>query len=99
MKTKVKIIGDAYSIANSLAKSKVSLYKLDSTAQKALQATRAGVSMGEYLIIKNTANLDGQGSVRQEELQARLEKTKLTKEQKSAVWQTFNSSWKFNPYE
>ena len=55
--------------------------------------------MGEYLIIKNTANLDGQGSVRQEELQARLEQTKLTKEQKSVVWQTFNSSWKFNPYE
>ena len=45
------------------------------------------------------ANTDGNNSINQHEIYTMLEDTKLSKEQKSYIYQSINSGWKNNPYE
>lgn len=95
---KAKVINDLYGYSNALAKTKVSDYKLDAANLKMYQAEQKGVNPYRYLLIKQSADIDGNGSVSQEEMQRTLDGEKLTREQKAYIYALQNKTWKSNPY-
>lgn len=95
---KAKVINDLYGYSNALAKTKVSDYKLDAVNLKMYQAEQKGVNPYRYLLIKQSADIDGNGSVSQEEMQRTLDGEKLTREQKAYLYALQNKTWKSNPY-
>lgn len=57
-----------------------------------------GVSLDQYVEIKQNLDADGNGAVSQVEARAYLNKTPLTRAQKATMWTVINKSWKTNPY-
>jgi hypothetical protein len=63
-----------------------------------VKAVELGIPASDYLQVKITASTDGNSSISQDEARAALDKTNLTREQKSVMWNLINSGWKTNPY-
>lgn len=60
----------------------------------------AGVAPKRYyeLMTDKSVDLDGNGSTSQYEVYTYLQNTDLTDAQKAAIWNSYNKSWKNNPY-
>ena len=56
------------------------------------------LTYGQYLAVRSQADADGNNSVSQEEAKKAIDASGLSRKQKSAMWQSFNSKWKNNPY-
>ena len=97
---KVDVIEDIYSYAKALARAEVSDYELSGNDAKAAEAEQKGIAAATYFIYKATGDLNGNGSINQEEAKKALDKLPLTKAQKATLWQLTNSQWsvKNNPY-
>lgn len=85
--------------SDELAKTYLSAYKDDAKAASAYSSYGADGLKG-WLQYYNAADLDGNGSVTQNEAQATLDQMDLTEQLKAAYWQMTNKSWKAskNPY-
>ncbi|MCI6025910.1 MAG: hypothetical protein MRZ28_01130 [Oscillospiraceae bacterium] len=59
----------------------------------------SNLTYGQYLTVRAQADTDGNGSVSQEEAKKAIDASGLSRKQKSAMWQSFNSKWKNNPYQ
>jgi len=57
-----------------------------------------GVDPAELRSVYDTLDLNGSGSISQDEAYTMLEQTNFSREQKAAIWNFINSSWKKNPY-
>lgn len=57
-----------------------------------------GVDPAELRNVYDTLDLNGSGSISQDEAYTMLEQTNFSREQKAAIWNFINSSWKKNPY-
>lgn len=98
---KVDVVEDIYSYAKALARAEVSAYELAGNDKKAAEAEAKGIAAATYFIYKATGDLNGNGSINQEEAKKALDKLPLTKAQKAILWQLTNSQWsvKNNPYK
>lgn len=66
--------------------------------EKTKQAVAAGLTVQQYVDMKNGLDADGNGGVSQSEAQAYLDQQNYSREQKSDLWTIINKSWKKNPY-
>ena len=66
--------------------------------EKTKQAVAAGLTVQQYVDMKNGIDADGNGGVSQAEAQAYLDRLDYSREQKSELWNIINKSWKKNPY-
>ena len=66
--------------------------------EKTKQAVSAGLTVWQYVDMKNGLDADGSGGVSQAEAQAYLDSQDYSREQKSDLWHIINKSWKKNPY-
>ena len=66
--------------------------------EKTKQAVNAGLTVEQYVNMKNGLDADGNGGVSQAEAQAYLDQQDYSREQKSDLWSIINKSWKKNPY-
>lgn len=66
--------------------------------EKTKQAVNAGLTVEQYVNMKNGLDADGNGGVSQAEAQAYLDQQDYSREQKSDLWTIINKSWKKNPY-
>lgn len=66
--------------------------------EKTKQAVAAGLTVQQYVDMKNGIDADGNGGVSQAEAQAYLDRQDYSREQKSELWNIINKSWKKNPY-
>ena len=57
-----------------------------------------GVDPAELRSVYDTLDLNGSGSISQDEAYAVLEQTGFSREEKAAIWNFINSGWKKNPY-
>lgn len=57
-----------------------------------------GVDPAELRNVYDALDLNGSGSISQDEAYTMLEQTNFSREQKAAIWNFINSSWKKNPY-
>lgn len=57
-----------------------------------------GIGIAQYAEIMDGLDLNGNGSVSQDEARKVLDASGLSAAQKSAIWKTINKSWKTNPY-
>lgn len=88
---KAATVKDIYEYANSVGKAAVSAYKPDGWVGKALSS---GVPADDYVLYRETADQDRNGTVTQgESAVTLLPLSGLTNEQKGKVWQSQNSSW------
>ena len=79
---------------------KKALTEADGDMDKAIEiCTKANLTYGQYLTVRAQADTDGNGSVSQEEAKKAIDASGLSRKQKSAMWQSFNSKWKNNPYQ
>lgn len=95
---KVKLLSSIYSYSKQVANNKVLGLPISESYEKAHKAISAGVPVEMYYLLKNTASSDGNDSVSQKEAKAALDASGLSREQKRIMWQSFNDSWKYNPY-
>lgn len=66
---------------------------------KTKQAVNAGLTVEQYVNLRNNLDADGNGSVSQAEAQAALDASSdLSRSQKADLWSIINKSWKKNPY-
>lgn len=66
---------------------------------KTKQAVNAGLTVEQYVNLRNNLDADGNGSVSQAEAQAALDTSSdLSRSQKADLWSIINKSWKKNPY-
>jgi hypothetical protein len=66
--------------------------------EKTKQAVAAGLTVQQYVDMKNGLDANGNGSVSQAEARAYLDQQDYSREQKSDLWHIINKSWKKNPY-
>lgn len=66
--------------------------------EKTKQAVAAGLTVQQYVDMKNGIDADGNGGVSQAEAQAYLDRQDYSRELKSDLWNIINKSWKTNPY-
>ena len=66
--------------------------------EKTKQAVAAGLTVEQYVDMKNGLDANGNGSVSQAEARAYLDQQDYSREQKSDLWHIINKSWKKNPY-
>ena len=97
---KAKMIGELYQYAGEIAKRRIAPKYADKGMDKAIEiCTKANLTYGQYLTVRAQADTDGNGSVSQEEAKKAIDASGLSRKQKSAMWQSFNSKWKNNPYQ
>ena len=97
---KAKMIGELYQYAGEIAKRRIAPEYADKGMDKAIEiCTKANLTYGQYLTVRAQADTDGNGSVSQEEAKKAIDASGLSRKQKSAMWQSFNSKWKNNPYQ
>lgn len=97
---KAALVSSVYSLATEIGKSRALGSKYQSkTLDKFLEVNRAGVSLADYVTIKADLDMNGNGSISQDEASEVLNGTDLSLQQKSAMWKSINSKWKSNPYE
>ena len=66
--------------------------------EKTKQAVASGLTVQQYVDMKNGLDANGNGSVSQVEARAYLDQQDYSREQKSDLWHIINKSWKRNPY-
>lgn len=66
--------------------------------EKTKQAVASGLTVQQYVDMKNGLDANGNGSVSQAEARAYLDQQDYSREQKSDLWHIINKSWKRNPY-
>lgn len=66
--------------------------------EKTKQAVASGLTVQQYVDMKNGLDANGNGSVSQAEARAYLDQQDYSREQKSDLWHIINKSWKKNPY-
>lgn len=66
--------------------------------EKTKQAVASGLTVQQYVDMKNGLDANGNGSVSQAEARAYLDQQDYSREQKSDFWHIINKSWKKNPY-
>ena len=97
---KAKMIGELYQYAGEIAKRRIAPKYADKGMDKAIEiCTKANLTYGQYLTVRAQADTDGNHSVSQEEAKKAIDASGLSRKQKSAMWQSFNSKWKNNPYQ
>ena len=97
---KAKMIGELYQYAGEIAKRRIAPEYADKGMDKAIEiCTKANLTYGQYLTVRAQADTDGNGSVSQEEAKKAIDASGLSRKQKSAMWKSFNSKWKNNPYQ
>ena len=97
---KAKMIGELYQYAGEIAKRRIAPEYADKGMDKAIEiCTKAKLTYGQYLAVRSQADTDGNGSVSQEEAKKAIDASGISRKQKSAMWQSFNSKWKNNPYQ
>jgi len=67
--------------------------------EKVKTAVASGVPIDEYMSIKGSLDVNGNGSVSQSEAQTVLNKSDLSKQQKDVLWVAISKAWKANPYK
>ena len=97
---KAKMIGELYQYAGEIAKRRIAPEYADKGMDKAIEiCTKAKLTYGQYLAVRSQADADGNNSVSQEEAKKAIDASGISRKQKSAMWQSFNSKWKNNPYQ
>ena len=97
---KAKMIGELYQYAGEIAKRRIAPEYANKSMDKAIEiCTKAKLTYGQYLTVRSQADTDGNGSVSQEEAKKAIDASGISRKQKSAMWQSFNSKWKNNPYQ
>ena len=97
---KANMIGELYQYAGEIAKRRIAPEYANKSMDKAIEiCTKANLTYGQYLTVRAQADTDGNGSVSQEEAKKAIDASGLSRKQKSAMWQSFNSKWKNNPYQ
>ena len=97
---KAKMIGELYQYAGEIAKRRIAPEYADKGMDKAIEiCTKANLTYGQYLTVRVQADTDGNNSVSQDEAKKAIDASGLSRKQKSAMWQSFNSKWKNNPYQ
>lgn len=66
--------------------------------EKTKQAVASGLTVQQYVDMKNGLDANGNGSISQAEARAYLDQQDYSREQKSGLWHIINKSWKRNPY-
>lgn len=66
--------------------------------EKTKQAIASGLTVQQYVDMKNGLDANGNGSISQAEARAYLDQQDYSREQKSDLWHIINKSWKRNPY-
>ena len=66
--------------------------------EKTKQAVAAGLTVEQYVDMRNGLDANGNGGVSQAEARAYLDQQDYSREQKSDLWTIINKSWKKNPY-
>lgn len=66
--------------------------------EKTKQAVASGLTVQQYVDMKNGLDANGNGSISQAEARAYLDQQDYSREQKSDLWHIINKSWKRNPY-
>lgn len=66
--------------------------------EKTKQAVASGLTVQQYVDMKNGLDANGNGSISQAEARSYLDQQDYSREQKSDLWHIINKSWKRNPY-
>lgn len=66
--------------------------------EKTKQAVASGLTVQQYVDMKNGLDANGNGSISQAEARAYLDQQDYSREQKSDLWHIINKSWQKNPY-
>ena len=98
---KAETLADVYSLSKALAENSVVGKNISAANQKLanIYNDKGADGLVQYLTLKATADMDGSGSITQEEAQRALDKTGMSNLQKAYYWKLFNSSWVKNPYQ
>lgn len=99
---KVESLSEMYSAAKALGyKSLNESYEPSGTTAKLIKVyeDQGTDGMIDYMMFKAMGDKDGNGSINQDEAQAILDSSDLSRLQKAYYWQLFNSGWKKNPYQ
>ena len=98
--TKADSIENAYEYANAVAKKSVNPnYDITGWIANAMDAEKKGIPPETYIAIKNTADLNGNGSISQDELIPTLNDSNLSLAQKAYMFKLQNPKSKDNPYD
>nr|DAS74550.1 MAG TPA: Large polyvalent protein associated domain 23 [Caudoviricetes sp.] len=98
---KAAMVEKAYGLADELGRKKaVRSYQYDRATAKAVETCKqAGITYGEYLLAKQAADQNGNGSVTKDEAKAYLDsRSDLRKSQKASLFSAFSTA-KQNPYQ
>lgn len=98
---KAAMVEKAYDLADELGRKKaVRSYQYDRATAKAVETCKqAGIAYGEYLLAKQAADQNGNGSVTKDEAKTYLDsRSDLRKSQKASLFSAFSTA-KQNPYQ
>lgn len=98
---KAAMVEKAYDLADELGRKKaVRSYQYDRATAKAVETCKqAGIAYGEYLLAKQAADQNGNGSVTKDEAKAYLDsRSDLRESQKASLFSAFSTA-KQNPYQ
>ena len=98
---KAAMVEKAYGLADELGRKKaVRSYQYDRATAKAVETCKqAGIAYGEYLLAKQAADQNGNGSVTKDEAKAYLDsRNDLRESQKASLFSAFSTA-KQNPYQ
>lgn len=98
---KAAMVEKAYDLADELGRKKaVRSYQYDRATAKAVETCKqAGIAYGEYLLAKQAADQNGNGSVTKDEAKAYLDsRNDLRESQKASLFSAFSTA-KQNPYQ
>ena len=98
---KAAMVEKAYGLADELGRKKaVRSYQYDRATAKAVETCKqAGITYGEYLLAKQAADQNGNGSVTKDEAKAYLDsRNDLRESQKASLFSAFSTA-KQNPYQ
>lgn len=98
---KAAMVEKAYGLADELGRKKaVRSYQYDRATAKAVETCKqAGIAYGEYLLAKQAADQNGNGSVTKDEAKAYLDsRSDLRESQKASLFSAFSTA-KQNPYQ
>ena len=98
---KAAMVEKAYGLADELGgKKAVRSYQYDRATAKAVETCKqAGIAYGEYLLAKQAADQNGNGSVTKDEAKAYLDsRNDLRESQKASLFSAFSTA-KQNPYQ
>lgn len=80
------------------AKENINEYARTGTLSNVMIAREAGISAADYYLITLGSSTNGASGVNQEEAKVALNKSSLTKKQRSIMWDLMFPKARFNPY-